>query len=156
MRGQTSLRVARRSTSREINRQIALTLVRTRQPISRADLARLMGTRRGAVTVLVNGLIAEGRIFEGATGETPRGRKPKFLYLDSRRRCVVAADLRPTRSSLMVTDIVGDPLVGAYQLPDAARPRAPGGAELAERIQQTLARHPEAGRCEGIASWSPA
>ena len=79
------MRAARRGTSREINRQIALNLIRTRQPISRADLARLMGTGRGAVTVLVNDLIAEGRIFEGATGEAPRGRKPTFLYLDSRR-----------------------------------------------------------------------
>ena len=33
--------VARRGTSREINRQIALTLIRAHQPISRADLARL-------------------------------------------------------------------------------------------------------------------
>ena len=33
-------KVARRGTSREINRQIALNLIRTHQPISRADLAR--------------------------------------------------------------------------------------------------------------------
>ncbi|MCU0564561.1 MAG: sugar kinase, partial [Gammaproteobacteria bacterium] len=82
-------RAARRGTSRAINRQIALNLIRTRQPISRADLARLMGTRRGAVTQLVSDLIAEGRIYEGATGEAPRGRKPTFLYVDSRDRCVV-------------------------------------------------------------------
>jgi hypothetical protein len=55
-----NLRVATRGTTREINRRIALNLVRTHQPISRADLARLMGTRRGAV-------------FEGATGEAKRG-----------------------------------------------------------------------------------
>ena len=85
----TSFRLARRGTSREINRQIAFNLIRTRQPISRADLARLMGTTRGAVTVLVNDLIADGLVFEGAKGEAPRGRKPKFLYLDARRRCVL-------------------------------------------------------------------
>src|SRR5437867_291206 len=39
--------LARRSTPRDINRRIALTLVREHQPISRADLARRMNTTRG-------------------------------------------------------------------------------------------------------------
>jgi predicted NBD/HSP70 family sugar kinase len=141
--------VARRGTSRAINRGIALDLIRTRQPISRADLARLMGTGRGAVTVLVNGLIAEGSVFEGATGEAPRGRKPKFLYLDSRRRCVAAVDLRPTRWSLMVTDIVGEPLVGVTSFPTERDP-ARCVADISARVRDTLARHPELGSCEGI------
>lgn len=144
-----NLRVARRGTSREINRRIALNLIRTRQPLSRADLARLMGTGRGAVTVLVNELIADGRVFEGATGEAPRGRKPKFLYLDSRRRCVVAVDLRPTRCFLMVTDIVGEPLVGMTSFPTDPDPERLV-VQLADRIRETLERHPEVGRCEGI------
>ena len=55
-----NLRVATLGTTREINRRIALNLVRTHQPISRADLARLMGTRRGAVSLLVNELIRDG------------------------------------------------------------------------------------------------
>ena len=85
-----NLRVATRKTSREINRRIALNLIRVNQPISRADLARLMGTRRGAVSLLVGELIERGAVFEGATGEAKRGRKPTFLYIDSRERCVVA------------------------------------------------------------------
>ena len=51
--------VAKRGTSREINRRIVLNLVRSHQPISRADLARLMGVSRGTVTLIVNDLIAE-------------------------------------------------------------------------------------------------
>src|SRR5918995_2172531 len=115
--------VARRGLHREINRQIVLNLVRARQPLSRADLARLMGTRRGAVSLIVNHLIAEGLLFEGATGETPRGRKPKFLYIDSRRRCVVAVDIRPTRTSLMITDLLGQPLVTIESFPTDIDPR---------------------------------
>ena len=79
----------------EINRQILLNLVRAWQPVSRADLARLMGTRRGAISLIVNDLIADGVLFEGAKGETARGRKPQFLYIDSRKRCVIAVDVRP-------------------------------------------------------------
>ena len=144
-----SFRLARRGTSREINRQIAFNLIRTRQPISRADLARLMNTTRGVVTLLVNDLIAEGLVFEGATGEAPRGRKPKFLYLDSRRRCVVAVDLRPTRCFFMVTDIAGEPLVGMTSFPTDRDPKRLV-ADLAARIRDTLERHPELGRCEGV------
>ena len=65
-----NFQVATRGTSREINRQIALNLVRAHQPISRADLARIMGLRRGAVSLIVNDLLAEGLVFEGATGES--------------------------------------------------------------------------------------
>ena len=57
-------KVARRGTTREINRQIALNLVRAHQPISRADLARLMNVRRGVVSLLVNELLSESLILK--------------------------------------------------------------------------------------------
>src|SRR3979409_2481599 len=117
-----NLRVATRGTTREINRQIALNLVRTHQPISRADLARLMGTRRGAVSLIVNELIRDGAVFEGATGDAKRGRKPTFLYIDSRKRCVVAVDIRPTRTFVMVTDLVGHQLASVTSLPTEHAP----------------------------------
>src|SRR3990170_8470231 len=104
--------VATRGTSREINRQIVLNLIRTRQPISRADLARRMGTRRGAVSLIVNDLIEGGLVYEGATGETVRGRKPTFLYIDSRRRAVGAVDIRASQSFVMLADLVGKRLGG--------------------------------------------
>src|SRR5690349_23458497 len=118
-----NVRVATRGTTRDINRRIALNLIRTNQPISRADLARLMGTRRGAVSLLVNELIEEGAIFEGATGEAKRGRKPTFLYIDSRKRCVVAVDIRPTRTYMMVTDLVGQQLVTVTSFPTERDPK---------------------------------
>ena len=43
-----SFRLATRSTTREVNRQIVLNLVREHQPISRADLARRMEVARGS------------------------------------------------------------------------------------------------------------
>src|SRR4029450_14061914 len=76
--------VATRSTSRDINRRIALNLIREHQPISRADLARRMRVTRSIISVLVGELITEGLICEGATGETARGRKPTVLPLPAR------------------------------------------------------------------------
>src|SRR5215212_1220731 len=72
---------ATRSTPREINRQIVLNLVREHQPISRADLARRMNIGRGMVTAIVDELLDEGAVYEGATVDAPRGRKPKMLYV---------------------------------------------------------------------------
>src|SRR5678816_66680 len=103
-------KVATRGTSRDINTRIVLNLVRAHQPISRADLARQMGVSRGAVSLIVNDLLAQKQIFEGATGETERGRKPTFLYIDSRRRAVIAADIRASETFLILADLVGKPL----------------------------------------------
>ena len=143
------MKAARRGLPREINRQIALNHVRARQPLSRADLARLMGIRRGAVSLIVNDLIAEGVIFEGATGESARGRKPKFLYVDSRKRCVLAIDIRPTRTSMMVTDLVGQPIVAIDSFPTEIDPKK-FVKRLASRITRTLADHATETTCEGI------
>jgi N-acetylglucosamine repressor len=142
-------RVATRTTSREINRQIALTLIRTHQPISRADLARRMGTRRGAVSLIVNELLEDGLVYEGATGEASRGRKPTFLYVDSRGRCAIAVDIRATRSFLMVTDLVGRQQVEISSFATERDPRR-FVSDLARRIKRVLSEHSDVGRCAGI------
>ncbi|MGH9970824.1 MAG: ROK family protein [Pyrinomonadaceae bacterium] len=142
--------IAKRRTSREINRQIALTLIRTHQPVSRADLARLMGTRRGAASVLVAELLAEGLIFEGAIGEgRGRGRKPTFLYIDSRERYVIAVDIRATRTYMMATDLLGKTLVGITSFP-TNRDLNSLVSELAQRIKSIVADHRTASTCQGI------
>src|SRR6185295_10880928 len=144
-----NLRVATRGTTREINRRIALNLIRINQPISRADLARLMGTRRGAVSLLVNELIQDAAVFEGATGEAKRGRKPTFLYIDSRKRCVVAVDIRPTRTFIMVTDLVGQQLASVTSFPTEREPKK-FVSDLVRRIKAILVEHKDLGRCQGI------
>ena len=100
--------MATRGTSREINRQIALTLIRTHQPVSRADLARLMETNRANVTLLINQLLQEGLVREGAqASQKVRGRKPTFLYINSQKSSAVAVDVRASRTYVMVTDSIG-------------------------------------------------
>jgi predicted NBD/HSP70 family sugar kinase len=105
-----SFRRATRSTSRDINRRIALNLVREHQPISRAELARRMKIGRGVVTALVGELIAEGAVYEGATVDAPRGRKPTMLYVRTRDRLAIAVDVRLSRTYLMLSDFAGNEL----------------------------------------------
>ena len=99
--------VATRTTSRDINRRIALNLIREHQPISRADLARRMNMTRGVVSVLVQELIAQELIYEGATGEAERGRKPTFLHIRTQDRLAIAVDVRFSKTYLMVCDFSG-------------------------------------------------
>jgi predicted NBD/HSP70 family sugar kinase len=141
--------VATRGTSREINRSIVLNLVRAHQPISRADLARTMGVRRGVVSLIINDLLSQGLVFEGATGETMRGRKPTFLYIDSRRRAIVAADIRASNTFVLLTDLLGKPVSGVVQM---RTPRGPKAliAALANRIKTLRAEHPDVGSLEGV------
>src|SRR5258708_2034280 len=143
-----NFRIATRGTPRQINRQIVLNLVRAR-PISRAELARSMNMRRGAVSLLVNELIEEGIIFEGATGETSRGRKPKFLFVETRSSCAVAVDIRASRTYFMVTDLVGRPLLGISSFPTDHDPKR-FLQDLAMRIRRALPDHEGLGKWRGV------
>jgi N-acetylglucosamine repressor len=145
----TTFRIARRGTSREINRQIVLNLVRAQQPISRADLARLMGVRRGAISRLVQDLIRTKQVFEGPKGESKRGRKPLHLYIETRRRCAVAVDISASRTLIQVTDPLGHPLLDVQEFPTRRRPHGLVH-ELATHIARILAEHPEVGNCLGV------
>ena len=146
---QKNFRIARRGTSREINTRIALDLVRTHQPISRADLARMMKMHRASITLLVNELLADGLIVEGGTGESHRGRKPTFLYINSREQCVVGVDVRYTRTYITVTDLLGRQLVDINSFPTERNPERLV-AELGARIKAILAEHKEIDSCAGV------
>src|SRR5260370_20102159 len=99
----TNTQVASSETARDINRGVVLNLIRRRQPISRADLARVSGLQRSTVSLITEQLIREKWVVYGPTGRLPRGRRPTFLRLNERRGMLVA-DLRPAQTTLGVAD----------------------------------------------------
>src|SRR6266567_4981838 len=102
----TNTQVASSETARDINRGVVLNLIRRRQPISRADLARVSGLQRSTVSLITQQLIRERWVVYGPTGRLPRGRRPTFLRLNERRGILVA-DLRPAQTTLGVADVNG-------------------------------------------------
>ena len=60
---------------RDVNRHLILGLIRARQPISRADLARATGLQRSTVSLITDQLIRQRWVTEGATGPALRGRR---------------------------------------------------------------------------------
>ena len=139
---------ATRSTPREINRKIALNLLRERQPISRAELARLMNVSRAAVTGLVNELLEEGTIYEGALASAPRGRRPQMLHVRTNDRLVIAIDVRFSHTSVVLSDFSGTHIAGET-FTTAADPEDVVD-QLVERVESLLGTHGVRGDCEGI------
>ena len=101
---------ASNKTPRKINRNLVFNLIRTQQPISRADLARACGLRRSTISLIVEDLIASGWIVEGSLGNLPRGRRPTFLELNS-KRAIIALDIHPAQSTIAVADLAGKIIV---------------------------------------------
>ncbi|MEA2206585.1 MAG: hypothetical protein QOE77_3361 [Blastocatellia bacterium] len=144
----TNFSIATRTTARDINRRIALNVIRERQPISRADLARHMKMTRGVVSVLVQELIGQGLIYEGATGEAARGRKPTFLHVRTQDRLAVAVDIRFTKTYLMLCDFSGRQL--GVEIYDTVFSVPEFTKDLARRIKKMLKGQGLGAVCEGI------
>ena len=102
-----NFRLATRSTSRDVNRQIVLNLIRELGPISRAELARRMGVRRTVLTTIVRDLLAAGAIAETGTAPTARGRRPILLAVRTRERLALAVDVRPGHTTVALADFAG-------------------------------------------------
>ena len=144
-----SFRRATRTTTREINRQILLNLVREHQPISRAELARHMGVARGSVTPLVKDLLADGLIYEGTTkAVTSRGRRPRLLYVRTRDRLAIGVDIRYSGTSILVADFAGQEIASDR----FATPLVPEEmvARLASRLRGVKEKCADVGECEGV------
>jgi predicted NBD/HSP70 family sugar kinase len=140
--------IARRGTSRQINRQIALTLISSHQPISRADLARRMNLRRGAIGLLIDELLRNGHIVEGETRQAPRGRRPTLLFINAERRSSIAVDVRASATYMMVADAIGRPRSDVVAAETPREPRRFVKA-LARRVGALL-KLPGADNCQGI------
>lgn len=91
---------------RDHNKRIVLNLIRKKQPISRADLARLTGLQRSTISLIVDEVIEDQLVVEGTTGRLPRGRRPTFLQMND-TRVAIGIDIRPTKTALALVNING-------------------------------------------------
>jgi predicted NBD/HSP70 family sugar kinase len=102
----TAVQPASSETARRINRDIVLEIIRENQPISRADLARRSGLQRSTVSQIVEQLIREKWVREGAQATAARGRRPTLLGLNE-DVLVIAVDIHPRRATIATVDLNG-------------------------------------------------
>lgn len=143
----TNFQVATSETARHINRRIVLNLIRSQQPISRADLARHSGLQRSTVSVIAEQLIDERWVTEGANGHVARGRRPRFLHLNKERVGIIGINIRPATTTVALADLDAQ-FVAQESLPTAPNPQQ-FIAELVPRISNLINMRPEIA-CEGI------
>ncbi len=84
-----------------------LELIRRRQPISRAELARLTGVFRSSVSDIVDELLAEDLITEEKGNSFQRGRAPLSLRLNDLSYRVLGLNIRPAYCQIACAGLSG-------------------------------------------------
>jgi len=102
----TDVQLGSSETARRINRDIVLELIRANQPLSRADLSRHSGLQRSTISQIVEQLIREKWVCEGAVASPPRGRHPTLIELND-DLVVIAIDIHPKEATAAVVDLKG-------------------------------------------------
>ncbi len=102
----TDVQLASSETARGINRNIVLELIRANQPLSRADISRRSGLQRSTVSQIVEQLIRENWVREGAVASLARGRHPTLLGLNE-DLMVIAVDIHPNQATVAMVDLNG-------------------------------------------------
>lgn len=94
---------------RAINRNLVLTLIKAREPVSRADVARALGLSPATVTQIVKDLLSSGLVAEGAAGPSAGGRPPILLSLRHDAGFVVGVKITERRIVAACTDLDANP-----------------------------------------------
>lgn len=106
-RNTTEFRMVGVEDIRDINQTVFLHLIREKQPISRADIAKHTGLRAGTVSAIVSRLIRNGLVYEGTEGPSSGGRPPKYLYINAESFYVLAIDIGVSDTVFAVSDFNG-------------------------------------------------
>src|ERR1700742_2349945 len=132
--------LASSEVARDINRDVVLELIRTKQPISRADLSRQSGLQPSTISSIVEQLLNEKWIVEGAAARRPRGRRPTLLSLNS-DMVITVADIRPHQAVIAVVDLNGR-FLSREALPLVSDPER-GVGNIIAGMQRMMEGHPE-------------
>lgn len=90
------------------NKSLILETIKSRFPISRADIANLTGLNKGTVSSLVNDLIEEKLIYESGTGKSSGGRRPVMLLFNRLAGYSIGIDLGVNYLLGVLTDLEGN------------------------------------------------
>ncbi|NLG80298.1 MAG: ROK family transcriptional regulator [Firmicutes bacterium] len=90
------------------NRHLVLDVIRTHEPVSRPEIARLTGLTTATVTNIVGKLQKDRLVEEVGLGQSTGGRKPGLLQLARNSRLAIAVDLAATELMVALTNVKGE------------------------------------------------
>lgn len=132
--------IARTNTIRGINKQIVLTYVRDRAPISRAEIARETALQRSTVSAIIDDLQIDGLIEEIGTGDSTGGRKPTLLKLRTGVPVAVGVDITPRLTTVALADLAG------HVLKKDTFPTTPDADYMSGQIVEKVEKYASANR----------
>jgi predicted NBD/HSP70 family sugar kinase len=124
--------------ARDINRDVILEVIRANQPVSRAELSRLSGLQRSTISLIVDQLIQERWVRDGATVHLPRGRRPTMVGLND-DLVMIGINIHPKWATVAVVDLNGR-FLSRLQLPVTSDP-AKTIAGIVESVLRMKAHH---------------
>lgn len=100
------VKVAGHDMLRLVNRRILLSILSDRQPISRAEIAKISGLNKATISTITGELLKDSCIIEEGSGRTtPIGGKPPTpLRLNSQRFGLFGIDIRADETILALSD----------------------------------------------------
>jgi glucokinase-like ROK family protein len=107
MWGMDKFSTANKSLIKDINTATILQIVRTKGPISRAEISKLTGLNPATVSSNVGNLMETGLVRETGIGASSGGRKPMMIELDPAAYYVIGVDMGTTDVSTGITDLEG-------------------------------------------------
>ena len=101
-----NVRAAGHDMLRLVNRRILLSILSDRQPISRAEIAKISGLNKATISTITSELLKDRCIIEEASGRTtPIGGKPPTpLRLNALRFGLFGVDIRAEETILALSD----------------------------------------------------
>ena len=132
---------------RSINRANLLNLIRTRQPVSRAEIARITKLNKSTVSSIVNDLIEENLIDEQEIKDKNVGRNPIQLSLKPNTHFVGAINIDSNISRVAIVDIDGR-VVKRKSFPSGSNGGADELLNVASTMLTQLQTETQVARCQ--------
>ncbi len=95
---------------RKRNEKTILSLINSR-PISRAEIAKITGLTRAAVTIIIDELISQGYILEEPTKQATVGRQPILLSFNGQFIYAIGINIRRTSFCVGISDLNGKVII---------------------------------------------
>lgn len=92
----------------DYNAHIVLHLIRKEGPVSRAEIARKLGSSKSAISNITSLLDSYGLIEEAGQGHPHTGRKSTLLQFNPKAYYFLSADIRWKRTNIAVIDLEGN------------------------------------------------
>lgn len=93
---------------KQINKSIVLEAIKTKGPISRAQISKETGLNKATVSTMVSELIKSSFVKEIGEGKSSGGRKPVMLYFNQHAGYSIGIDLGVNYILGILTDLDGD------------------------------------------------